>query len=360
MRASTLRTLPRVAFIGMLVLVFGTVDSLFQSVPTGQIAFTSKAHGTLDDENTSPVALRNLVRPRRFELVAGAAHSRTDYPDDRLTPRISGGEEKIAFVSRRGGTSQIHIMNADGSEQHQLTANSGNAYTPAISPDGTLIAFVSDREGTNQIYLMNIDGSGERRITDSDHFAEEPTWTPDGARVYYRAGLDDGTVAIFATPRVGGAPKQITDNSLRYKEPSVSPDGSRIVFNSVGGGAAEIWVMDIDGTNRFPLPNAPDWAMTPEWSPGGTRIAYALLRPATFAAEVHVMNSDGSGDAAITEPNVTSEYPCWSPDGKQIAFQTDRDGNFEIYVMNADGSEPRRLTRNDAFDGRPSWGSVSR
>jgi TolB protein len=56
---------------------------------------------------------------------------------------------------------------------------------------------------------------------------------------------------------------------------------------------------------------------------------------------------------------VTSEYPCWSPDGKQIAFQTSRDGNFEIYVMNADGSDPRRLTNNDAFDGRPNWAKVS-
>ena len=32
--------------------------------------------------------------------------------------------------------------------------------------------------------------------------------------------------------------------------------------------------------------------------------------------------------------------PAWSPDGTKIAFDTDRDGNYEIYVMSADGFEP--------------------
>ena len=37
-------------------------------------------------------------------------------------------------------------------------------------------------------------------------------------------------------------------------------------------------------------------------------------------------------------------------------FESDRDGNGEIYVMNADGSGVTRLTRNTTFDGAPAWG----
>ena len=39
----------------------------------------------------------------------------------------------------------------------------------------------------------------------------------------------------------------------------------------------------------------------------------------------------------------------------KIAFQSDRDGNFEIYVMNADGSGQTRLTNNNAEDWEPNW-----
>ena len=36
-------------------------------------------------------------------------------------------------------------------------------------------------------------------------------------------------------------------------------------------------------------------------------------------------------------------HPSWSPDGSQIAFESDRDGDYEIYIMAADGSNQRRL-----------------
>jgi Tol biopolymer transport system component len=40
----------------------------------------------------------------------------------------------------------------------------------------------------------------------------------------------------------------------------------------------------------------------------------------------------------------------------KLTFESDRDGNFEIYAMNANGSGVTRLTRNSAFDGVPAWG----
>ncbi len=39
----------------------------------------------------------------------------------------------------------------------------------------------------------------------------------------------------------------------------------------------------------------------------------------------------------------------------KIAFDSDRDGNWEIYVMDADGSNPTNLTNNPAEDHFPAW-----
>ena len=46
--------------------------------------------------------------------------------------------------------------------------------------------------------------------------------------------------------------------------------------------------------------------------------------------------------------------PSWSPDGTRIAFDSDRDGDVEIYTMRPDGTDVRQLTRNAASDGNPA------
>jgi len=40
---------------------------------------------------------------------------------------------------------------------------------------------------------------------------------------------------------------------------------------------------------------------------------------------------------------------------RKIAFQSNRDGNYEIYVMNADASGMARLTNDPGQDGEPAW-----
>lgn len=49
------------------------------------------------------------------------------------------------------------------------------------------------------------------------------------------------------------------------------------------------------------------------------------------------------------------ENPTWSPDGSHIAFDTNRDGNLEIYTMSADGSKQTRITNHPAIDAIPSY-----
>jgi len=69
----------------------------------------------------------------------------------------------------------------------------------------------------------------------------------------------------------------------------------------------------------------------------------------------HIFVTHGRRLVQLTNADGSDLAPAWSPDHRQIAFQSDRDGNWEIYVMNADGSGLRRLTDDDAEDGEPSW-----
>jgi TolB protein len=91
----------------------------------------------------------------------------------------------------------------------------------------------------------------------------------------------------------------------------------------------------------------------PHWSPDGSRIAFQSNRDGND--EIYVMNSDGSHPVRLTNNTQSDDGPRFSPDGSRIVFISERDGNPEIYLMNADGSGQRRLTNSPADDSHPNW-----
>ena len=70
------------------------------------------------------------------------------------------------------------------------------------------------------------------------------------------------------------------------------------------------------------------------------------------------MDPDGLNQKRLTSNEAAHDMAaCWSPYGSKIVFQSDRDGNAEIYVMGTDGTNPRRLTEDPATDTMPSFSS---
>jgi Tol biopolymer transport system component len=84
------------------------------------------------------------------------------------------------------------------------------------------------------------------------------------------------------------------------------------------------------------------------------RIAFETNRDGN--REIYIMNADGTGQTNLTMNAAQDIEPAWSPDGTKIAFASDRSGDYEIYVMNEFGSAPPvRLTFAAGVDVDPAW-----
>ncbi|HKD34449.1 MAG TPA: hypothetical protein VKB73_13450 [Gaiellaceae bacterium] len=71
--------------------------------------------------------------------------------------------------------------------------------------------------------------------------------------------------------------------------------------------------------------------------------------------EIYTMNSDGTSRVDLTRSPADDTDPRWSSDGSRIVFASKRTGNYQLYTMNADGSGVTRVTHDANDDRRPTW-----
>ena len=127
----------------------------------------------------------------------------------------------------------------------------------------------------------------------------------------------------------------------------------QIAFSSDKDGNFEIYLMNLDGSNRINLTNhkADDWS--PAWSPDGNRIAFSSNREGS--RDIYIMDVDGSNLFNLTRHSSNDMDPTWSPTGDQIAFSSDRNGQFDIYVISLDDKNTVQLTSDPERDIVPEW-----
>ncbi len=72
-------------------------------------------------------------------------------------------------------------------------------------------------------------------------------------------------------------------------------------------------------------------------------------------AEIYTMNADRTNRVDLTRYPADDTDPRWSSDGSRIVFASNRTGNYQIYTMNADGTAVTRVTHDANDDRRPTW-----
>jgi TolB protein len=294
---------------------------------------------------------------------------------------------KILFQSDRDGANNLYVMNADGSDQRNLTGlhcpmPTGRCNSIGFvfaSPDGKQVAISLnvDEDKKSEIYLINIGNGARSNLSKNLGSADVFTWSPDGKQIAFVSDQDAvvinssralSTNNIYVMEADGTQVRRLTvDNTTnQYGMLSWSPDGKRLVFDmsselSWGGFfSVGIHLMSIsDGKLTALTRPSGIVADDPIWSPDGKHILYDA---GTASNNLYVMNADGTDQVALAiNASGWLHNASWSPDGKKIVFsalqfQAPCDKCSYIYVVNADGTNLIDLSKDSlSHDTEPSW-----
>ena len=153
---------------------------------------------------------------------------------------------------------------------------------------------------------------------------DEGTWmdvdvSPDGKTLAFDL-LGD----IYTMPIAGGTPTRVAEGLPFEMQPQFSPDGKRIAFTSDRGGGDNIWVMNVDGSDKRPLTKEQFRLLNePSWSPDGRFVAarkHFTTERSLGTGEIWVY-SIGGGDGFVAVKRASEALqkelgePAYSADG---------------------------------------------
>jgi len=297
----------------------------------------------------------------------GLRHQRTlamHCPTGGLSITTGATPPHGSIVFDTGGRSrhELAFTTLDGSGPTLMTnAESQNlvAGQAAWSADGSQVAFVVGSRhswaytGDGDLYVMNADGSDLHQLLPGIGLTH-PTWSPDGSRIAFVR--DQGT-ALCIVNADGSELKVIAKKRGYYQLPSWSPLGDLIAYQSAGHNTDHeaIFTIRPDGTHEHRLVRSPSSTGFPSWSPDGTHLAYS------GGDQLRIFDLSTGRSRLVTRcalpACVADFFPAWSPDGSRIVFVRQEEGGaaLHLYVIELASGRITRLAAPGRSNSDPSW-----
>jgi dipeptidyl aminopeptidase/acylaminoacyl peptidase len=291
--------------------------------------------------------------------------------------------------------SNLWMVDADGSRVRELTRGDWRDSAPVWSPDGARVAFISDRDGTSQLHVMYVDTGEVAQLTHLTRSLQGLTWSPDGKQIAFTQMLPDEDPILkvelpkrprgaeWAKPAVvvdrltwardgigpvekgythvfvvdaalGGTPRQISEGKFNHGDAQWSPDGKTIYVSGIRKpeaeyqrGDSEIYAIDLATRDVRPLTDRRGPDASPTVSPDGQLIAYTGYDDRDFTSHLSSLYlMDRSGGAKRILAGALNNSPSelsWAKDGSGVYFTVDEKGSTTIYFSPLKG-ELRKLT----------------
>ena len=330
-----------------------------------------------------------------METVSNAAIS----PDGSQIVFSRGWVDKLKDQAR----SNIWIVDTAGTRLRELTRGSWRDSAPVWSPDGSRIAFLSDRDGTTQIHVLFV-GTGElSQLTHIDKTPASLTWSPDGRQLAFTMAVPDDDpllpVQVPKRPRgaewakgativdrlawardgegpvepgythvftldatAGGTPRQVTDGKFNHNNPEWSADGKAILVSGIRKPDAEyldndseVYAVDLTSLAVTPMTDRKGPDANPAVSPDGRWIAYTGYDDKRFTSHVSSLYlMDKSGGSRRTWAGALNDSPSnvtWASDGSGVYYLVRELGGTSLYFAPLNGERRKLGGGTQVFNG---------
>ncbi len=200
-----------------------------------------------------------------------------------------------------------------------------------------------------RLAIMDQDGANVRLLTQGRELVLTPRFSPTSQEITYMQYVGDQPRVMLMN--IDSGQREVVGNFQGMTfAPRFSPDGQRLVMSLQNGGDSGLLEMDLRSKQVRNLTQGSGISTGPSFSPDGREIAFESDRDGN--QQLYVMGAGGVRRLSRSEGRYST--PVWSPRGDYIAFTKQMSGAFLIGVMKPDGSGERILTEGYHNEG-PTW-----
>ncbi len=253
---------------------------------------------------------------------------------------------------------EVFVMNADGSDNKQIT-KTGFAENEAVwIKGGTKIAFLCNESGSSQLWEMNPDGTDRKRLSDYDKDIEGFAFSPDEKKVLFISQVKTVNSTADKYPDLDKATGVIiTDLMYKHWDEWVTTVPHPFVADFDGESISN--PVDVMEGELFESPMKPFGGIEQlAWNTTSDKIAYTSRKKTgkeyaiSTNSDIYVYDLNTKQTTNITEENKGYDTnPTYSPDGKSIAWLSmERDGyeadQNRLMVMNLETGEKTFVSKD--------------